>query len=161
MCVCVYCCQKMLCTSLSIFVVFTYWQSCNSPNLTTALLFNFNLSHAGSSYHYVVCDGEKEVNTFYCPREILLFSFCLWSFFVKIISFSFWHGLFEDLSIRNSVTKGGGISSLIGFPVDLSTFWQVCARQRSVVISLTPAGAMVRGANLKIGVNFWKREFFL
>ena len=42
--------------------------------------------------------------------------------FVKIISFSFWHGLFEDLSIRNSVTKGGGISSLIGFPVDLSTF---------------------------------------
>lgn len=86
-----------------------------------SIVVQFNLSHAGSSYHYVVCDGEKEVNTFYCPREILLFSFCLWSFCENYFLF-LWHGLFEDLSIRNSVTKGGGISSLIGFPVDLSTF---------------------------------------
>ena len=72
-----------------------------------SFVVQFNLSHAGSSYHYVVCDGEKEVNTSYCPREIYYFLFVC-GVFVKIISFSFWHGLFEDLSIRNSVTKGGG-----------------------------------------------------
>ena len=157
MCVCVGVKSHVrFCQCLSFF---KYWQSCNSPNLTTASLFNL-ICPMREVPIIMSCAMVKKRSTPSIVRVKFYYFLFVCGVFVKIISFSFWHGLFEDLSIRNSVTKGGGISSLIGFPVDLSTFWQVCARQRSVVISLTPAGAMVRGANLKIGVNFWKREFF-
>ena len=96
---------KCLVRLLSVFVVFKVMTVMQQSKFNYSIVVQFNLSHAGSSYHYVVCDGEKEVNTFYCPREILLFSFCLWSFCENYFFFSFWHGLFEDLSIRNLVTK--------------------------------------------------------
>lgn len=89
--------------------------------LTTALLFNL-ICPMREVPIIMSCAMVKKRSTPSIVRVKFYYFLFVCGVFVKIISFSFWHGLFEDLSIRNSVTKGGGISSLIGFPVDLSTF---------------------------------------
>ena len=116
-CVVVKCCVRP-CQCLSFF---KYCQSCNSPNLTTALLFNL-ICPMREVPIIMSCAMVKKRSTPSIVRVKFYYFLFVCGVFVKIIFFFFWHGLFEDLSIRNSVTKGGGISSLIGFPVDLSTF---------------------------------------
>ena len=101
----------MSCTSLSVFVVFQVLTVMQQSKFNYSFVVQFNLSHAGSSYHYVVCDGEKEVNTFYCPREILLFSFCLWSFCENYFLFSF-----GTVSLRTS-QSGIQLPKVVGFLV--------------------------------------------